>query len=101
MKIVIALPHRFSLWQAPPWFTERLKSQFPQLFFVEVKDSVERAAGEITALNATVTDINRFVASVLNRAGLGTLLFDLLTPAEEHDRANVFDIPLLARRLSF
>ena len=42
---------------------------------------------------------NRFVASVLNRAGLGTLLFDLLTPAEEHDRANVFDIPLLARRL--
>jgi putative phosphoribosyl transferase len=42
---------------------------------------------------------NRFVASVLNRAGLGTLLFDLLTPAEEHDRANVFDIPLLAGRL--
>ena len=42
---------------------------------------------------------NRFVASVLNQAGLGTLLFDLLTPAEEHDRANVFDIDLLARRL--
>jgi putative phosphoribosyl transferase len=42
---------------------------------------------------------NRFVASVLNGAGLGTLLFDLLTPAEEHNRANVFDIPLLARRL--
>jgi phosphoglycerate dehydrogenase-like enzyme len=38
MKIVIALPHRFSLWQAPPWFIERLKSQFPQLLFVEVKD---------------------------------------------------------------
>ena len=42
---------------------------------------------------------NRFVASVLNRAGLGTLLFDLLTPEEEHDRDNVFDIPLLAGRL--
>jgi putative phosphoribosyl transferase len=42
---------------------------------------------------------NRYVASVLNAAGLGTLLFDLLTPAEEHDRANVFDIPLLAQRL--
>ena len=42
---------------------------------------------------------NRFVASVLNRAGLGTLLFDLLTPREELDRANVFDIPLLGRRL--
>ena len=36
---------------------------------------------------------NRFVASVLNRAGLGTLLFDLLTPAEELDRANVIRHP--------
>lgn len=42
---------------------------------------------------------NRYVAAVLNQAGLGTLLFDLLTKAEEHDRANVFDIDLLARRL--
>jgi putative phosphoribosyl transferase len=42
---------------------------------------------------------NRYVASVLNDAGLGTLLFDLLTTTEEHDRANVFDIDLLARRL--
>jgi putative phosphoribosyl transferase len=42
---------------------------------------------------------NRFVAEVLNRAGLGTLLFDLLTPVEEFDRSNVFDIELLARRL--
>jgi methyl-accepting chemotaxis protein len=31
---------------------------------VDVKHSVERAAGEISALNATVSDINRFVASV-------------------------------------
>ena len=43
---------------------------------------------------------NRYVAGVLNQAGLGTLLFDLLTPAEERDRANVFDIGLLARRLA-
>ena len=42
---------------------------------------------------------NRYVAGVLNKAGLGTLLFDLLTPEEELDRANVFDIGLLARRL--
>ena len=42
---------------------------------------------------------NRYVADVLNRAGLGTLLFDLLTPAEERNRANVFDIGLLAQRL--
>ncbi len=42
---------------------------------------------------------NRHVASVLNDSGLGTLLFDLLTPEEELDRANVFDISLLAGRL--
>lgn len=42
---------------------------------------------------------NRYVAEVLNGAGLATLLFDLLTPAEERNRANVFDIELLARRL--
>jgi len=43
---------------------------------------------------------NRYVAAVLNQAALGTLLFDLLTPDEEADRANVFDIELLTRRLT-
>ncbi|MEU9357102.1 phosphoribosyltransferase family protein [Streptomyces sp. NPDC048301] len=43
---------------------------------------------------------NRSVASALNGAGLGTLLFDLLTPGEEVYRANVFDIALLAGRLA-
>ncbi|MFG2993932.1 phosphoribosyltransferase family protein [Streptomyces sp. NPDC048257] len=43
---------------------------------------------------------NRSVAAELNRAGLGTLLLDLLTPAEEGDRANVFDIETLAGRLA-
>ncbi|MEU0004809.1 phosphoribosyltransferase family protein [Streptomyces sp. NPDC006314] len=42
---------------------------------------------------------NRFVAEGLRRAGLATLLFDLLTDEEEHDRGNVFDIGLLAGRL--
>ena len=42
---------------------------------------------------------NRFVAQVLNRAALGTLLFDLLTLEEQTDRALVFDIELLAERL--
>jgi putative phosphoribosyl transferase len=42
---------------------------------------------------------NRYVAGLLNGAGLGTLLFDLLTPVEATDRANVFDIGLLAERL--
>ncbi|MFJ8632001.1 phosphoribosyltransferase family protein [Streptomyces sp. NPDC093568] len=42
---------------------------------------------------------NRYVATALNRAGLATLLLDLLTDAEAHERHNVFDILLLARRL--
>jgi pimeloyl-ACP methyl ester carboxylesterase len=42
---------------------------------------------------------NVAVAKRLNVAGLATLLFDLLTPAEAADRALVFDIELLAARL--
>ncbi|KAL3090820.1 hypothetical protein niasHS_007195 [Heterodera schachtii] len=42
---------------------------------------------------------NTRVASELRRAGLATFLLDLLTPEEEADRRNVFDIPLLAKRL--
>jgi putative phosphoribosyl transferase len=42
---------------------------------------------------------NRAVAAHLRAQGLGTLLFDLLTDYESADRANVFDIPLLAERL--
>jgi putative phosphoribosyl transferase len=36
----------------------------------------------------------------MRRAGLATLLIDLLTEGEEMDRRNVFDIPLLAKRLA-
>jgi putative phosphoribosyl transferase len=43
---------------------------------------------------------NRFVARALNDGRLATLLFDLLTPAEELDRANVFDVELLGARLA-
>jgi putative phosphoribosyl transferase len=46
---------------------------------------------------------NQFVARTLNRAGLGTLLFDLLTPEEEaldiQTREHRFNISLLAERL--
>lgn len=42
---------------------------------------------------------NRQVAATLNKRRLATLLFDLLSPDEEADRANVFDIGLLGRRL--
>jgi len=39
------------------------------------------------------------VAEALNEQGIATLLFDLLTSEEEVNRANVFDIPLLAERV--
>ncbi|MGZ5536983.1 MAG: dienelactone hydrolase family protein [Chthoniobacterales bacterium] len=46
---------------------------------------------------------NRAVAEVLRRAGVGTLLFDLLTPQEEVEDAYTghlrFDIRMLAQRL--
>ncbi len=43
---------------------------------------------------------NVFVARTLHDAGVGTLLFDLLTPAEDRVHAARFDIPLLAGRLA-
>lgn len=43
---------------------------------------------------------NLYVAAQLQTAGLGTLLFDLLTAEEENDRRRVFDIPLLGTRLA-
>ena len=42
---------------------------------------------------------NQQVASILNQAGIATLLFDLLTVEEADSRANVFDIELLSSRL--
>jgi len=43
---------------------------------------------------------NRYVAKVLHQAGLATLLIDLLTPQEDAERANRFDIVLLVERLA-
>lgn len=42
---------------------------------------------------------NAAVGQQLRAAGLGTLLFDLLTEVEAADRRNVFDIDLLSERL--
>lgn len=43
---------------------------------------------------------NTAVAQVLQTAGIGTLLFDLLTPEEDRDYATRFDIDLLSARLA-
>ncbi|WP_344700380.1 phosphoribosyltransferase [Sphingomonas limnosediminicola] len=42
---------------------------------------------------------NNYVARRLEAAGFATLLLDLLSPEEEADRRNVFDIELLASRV--
>ncbi|HUO06272.1 MAG TPA: phosphoribosyltransferase family protein [Candidatus Binataceae bacterium] len=42
---------------------------------------------------------NRFVAEALQAAGIGTLLFDLLSEDEALDRENVFDVDFLGHRL--
>jgi putative phosphoribosyl transferase len=81
---------------------------------VEVDAGGVRLAGELTLPDLARANVvfahgsgssrhsprNRSVATALNRSGLGTLLFDLLTPAEEANRANVFDIETLAHRLA-
>src|SRR5512135_4442 len=42
---------------------------------------------------------NTYVASVLQQAGIGTLLFDLLTRDEDRNYETRFDIELLTQRL--
>lgn len=37
MKLVIVIYHRFSLWAAPEWFAERLRSEFPDLEVVHLR----------------------------------------------------------------
>lgn len=38
MKLVIVLHHRFDLWNAPEWFVERLRRDFPQIEIVHFAD---------------------------------------------------------------
>ncbi|MFL6053286.1 MAG: dienelactone hydrolase family protein [Actinoallomurus sp.] len=96
-------------------FSDRDAGTFdhPRVQEVEIQAGPVRLAGDLTVPegargfvmfahgsgSSRFSPRNRFVATVLNQAGLGTLLFDLLTVQEEADRANVFDIELLARRL--
>jgi putative phosphoribosyl transferase len=50
--------------------------------------------------SSRISPRNLAVARTLQDAGLATLLFDLLTDDEARSRANVFDIELLAGRLT-
>lgn len=63
----------------------------------------ERASGIVVFAHSSATSRHgagsRYVAGVFHRAGLGTLLVDLLSGGEEYDRDTVFDLELLGRRL--
>ncbi|MCC7195876.1 MAG: dienelactone hydrolase family protein [Gemmatimonadaceae bacterium] len=90
----------------------------PQTITVPIPGATSVLAGDLTVPgNATglvifahgsgssrLSPRNRLVAQVLQSYGLATLLFDLLTPAEEMADAETaclrFDIPLLAARLA-
>ena len=63
----------------------------------------ERARGIVIFAHGTgsgrYSPRNQAVARRLEAGGFATLLLDLLDPAEEYDRRNVFDVELLAGRL--
>lgn len=46
MKILLAIHHRFELWNAPEWLGPRLQDEFPQHTFVQL-NSLDRLASEI------------------------------------------------------
>ncbi len=77
--------------------------RIPPLGLPSVLTLPERPLGLIVFVHGSgssrLSPRNVAVARALNARGFATLLFDLLTPDEEADRAKVFDIALLAERL--
>src|SRR5580700_11576884 len=54
MKLLIALYHRFGLWQAPEWFAERLRQDFPQLEVVHLSN-YDRVMEEIADADIAIS----------------------------------------------
>jgi phosphoglycerate dehydrogenase-like enzyme len=54
MKLLISVHHPFGLWNAPPWFAERLRAEFPQFEVVQLPDYT-RLAAEIGDAEIAVT----------------------------------------------
>ncbi|QDK38614.1 erythromycin esterase family protein [Bdellovibrio sp. NC01] len=92
----------------------RHEQSFIQEREITIEDGPDSVTGDLTLLNNSKGLIifahgsgssrksprNQYVATELNKIGFSTLLFDLLTDEEAANRANVFNIPLLARRLN-
>ncbi len=54
MKLLIALYHRFELWQMPEWFSERLRREFPQLEVVHLRN-YDRVPDEISDADIAIS----------------------------------------------
>jgi phosphoglycerate dehydrogenase-like enzyme len=54
MKLLIAIHHHFALWQAPAWFVERLRQDFPQLEVVHLSD-YDRVTQEIADADIAIS----------------------------------------------
>jgi phosphoglycerate dehydrogenase-like enzyme len=54
MKLLISVPHSFALWTPPPWFAERLKSDFPAIEIVNLAD-YRRVDEEIVDADIAIT----------------------------------------------
>jgi D-2-hydroxyacid dehydrogenase (NADP+) len=54
VKILIVLHHRFELWQAPEWFAQRLRRDFPQLEVVHLQ-GYDRVNSEIADADIAIS----------------------------------------------
>ncbi len=54
MKLLIALYHRFELWQMPGWFPERLRRGFPKLDVVHLPND-DRVMEEIADADMAIS----------------------------------------------
>ena len=54
MKLLIALHHRFELWQMPTWFSGRLRREFPQLEVVHLPN-YDRVTEEIADADIAIS----------------------------------------------
>ena len=54
MKLVIVVHHRFELWTAPPWLTERLRRDFPQLEVVQ-RNSYDGIEQDLSGAEIAIT----------------------------------------------
>ena len=54
MKVLIVVYHAFELWQAPPWFTDRLRGEFPGIEVVQRSD-YQRITEDIADCDVAIT----------------------------------------------